>query len=88
MLRDCIWKGKRLSCSAIFSMQPTDQGMCCTFNKEKADEMFKASRYRDQITKLTDQDKMKSRYDSRVPDWYGEIKLIFPYKFFKLCLFI
>ena len=73
MLRDCMWKGKRLSCSAIFSMQPTDQGMCCTFNKQKADEMFKASRYQEQITKLTDQDKKKSRYDSKIPDWYAGV---------------
>ena len=67
-MKDCIWKGKRLKCSAIFSMQPTDQGMCCTFNKEKADEMFKPSPYQEQITRLTDQDKKNSRFDAKVPD--------------------
>ena len=71
MLKDCIWKGKRLSCSAIFSMHPTDQGMCCSFNKQKADEMFRASRYRDEIIRLTDQDKRKSRDHSTIPDWYA-----------------
>ena len=71
MLKDCIWKGERLNCSAIFSMQPTDQGMCCSFNKQKADEMFRASRYRDEIIRLTDQDKRKSRDHSTIPDWYA-----------------
>ena len=70
MLKDCVWKGKRLSCSAIFSMQPTDQGMCCSFNKQKADEMFRASRYQDEILRLTEQDKRNSRDDSRLPEWY------------------
>ena len=69
MIRDCIWKGKRLSCSAIFTKQPTDQGMCCSFNKERADEMFKESRYREQIEKLSDQDKTLSAEDSALPDW-------------------
>ena len=69
MMRDCIWKGKRLSCAAIFSMQPTDQGMCCTFNKERADEMFKASSYQERITQLTAQDKKNSRFGSKVPEW-------------------
>ena len=69
MMRDCIWKGKRLSCSAIFSMQPTDQGMCCTFNKERADEMFKDNHFQEQLTRLTTQDKENSRYDSEIPGW-------------------
>ena len=69
MLRDCIWKGRRISCAAIFSMQPTDQGMCCTFNKDKADEMFRENSFRDQIVRLTGQDKDNSRYGSKVPEW-------------------
>ena len=38
MLKDCRWKGRRVSCSAIFTMYPTDRGMCCSFNKPKADD--------------------------------------------------
>lgn len=53
-------------------MQPTDQGMCCSFNKQKADEMFRANRYQEEIIRLTEQDKRKSRDDSTVPDWYGK----------------
>ena len=70
MIKDCIWKGRRLSCSAIFSKQPTDRGMCCSFNKEKADEMFKESLYMEQIKMLTGQDNTHSAEDSTVPEWY------------------
>ena len=69
MTKNCMWKGRKLSCSAIFAMQPTDEGMCCSFNKEKAEEMFRESRYQEQIVRLTDQDKKKSREDSTVPQW-------------------
>ena len=34
MIKRCIWKGVRVSCSSIFSMYPTDRGMCCSFNKQ------------------------------------------------------
>ena len=74
MIKDCIWKGRRLSCSAIFTMQPTDQGMCCSFNKEKADEMLRTSRYQRQLIRLTEQDK-KNSVGSREPDWQAQIIL-------------
>ena len=51
-------------------MHPTDRGMCCSFNKQKADEMFKESRYQENIVKLTEQDKKFSFEDSKVPDWW------------------
>ena len=76
MIKDCIWKGQRLSCSAIFTMQPTDQGMCCSFNKEKADEMFQTSPYQAQLLRLTDQDKTNSRDDSRLPEWQAQIIIL------------
>ena len=46
MLKKCIWKGEAMPCSELFKTFPTDQGMCCTFNMKKADEMFKDSQYR------------------------------------------
>ena len=69
MIKDCFWKGKRLSCSAIFSMHPTDRGVCCSFNKEKAQKLLRPSRYRDQIERLTEHDKTMSSEDSSVPEW-------------------
>ena len=69
MIKRCIWKGQRVNCSSIFSMHPTNRGMCCTFNKQKADEMFRANRYQKQLTKLTEQDKGNSLEDSTIPEW-------------------
>ena len=73
MIKGCVWKGQRLNCSSIFSMYPTDRGMCCTFNKQKANEMFKKSRYEEQIERLTEQDKSMSFEDSSFPTWLAII---------------
>ena len=69
MIKKCIWKGERVSCSAIFTTHPTDHGMCCSFNKEKADKLFKESRYRDQMIRLNNYDKMNSLEESSIPEW-------------------
>ena len=69
MLKKCQWKGRTVSCSAIFSKQPTDRGMCCSFNKEKADRMYRESPYREQIDRLSNQDKAKSSEQSSLPEW-------------------
>ena len=69
MIKNCVWKGKVLNCSSIFSMHPTDRGMCCTFNKQKANDMFKYSRYQKQLVKLNSQDKRLSFEDSTFPTW-------------------
>ena len=73
MIKDCIWKGRRLSCSGIVTMQPTDQGMCCSFNKERADRMLQQSRYQEQLLRLREQDKTHSRDDSELPDGQAQI---------------
>ena len=44
MLKRCYWKGVKMSCSAIFKTQPTDRGMCCSFNMEVAEKVYKESR--------------------------------------------
>ena len=85
MIKSCVWKGRNLSCASIFSMYPTDRGMCCTFNKQRADEMFQASRYQDEVTKLNSQDKESSFEDSAVPPWL--VKFFMYEKFYDLiCL--
>ena len=45
LLKMCVWKGVRIPCSAIFKKVPTDSGMCCAFNKEKAEKIFVESKY-------------------------------------------
>ena len=64
-----MWRGKPISCAAIFKMQPTDQGMCCSFNKAKAEEMYLEGRYRDHVIKMTDQDAKQARTGSKLPEW-------------------
>ena len=56
-------------------MQPSDQGMCCSFNKEKADEMIRTGRYQEQLIRLTDQDHKKSD-GSKVPHWEAQIIIL------------
>ena len=60
MIKKCLWRGQPVSCAAIFRMQPTDRGMCCSFNKEKAEDMFKESRYQEHVMKMNEQDETMS----------------------------
>ena len=46
MIKYCEWKGRTIPCSAIFKTTPTDRGMCCTFNLQAAEKMFKDEEYR------------------------------------------
>ena len=80
MIKKCLWKNKRVSCSAIFSMHPTDRGMCCSFNKQKADMMFRESRYQEQMVRMNDLDKTNSFEDSGVPDWQVQFSSVFFHK--------
>ena len=79
MIKKCLWKGQRLNCSSIFKMHPTDRGMCCAFNKQKADEMFKVNRYQEQIMYLTEQDRNKSYENADVPSWWVFVLIIYVY---------
>ena len=62
MLKGCFWKGVEVPCSKVFQTFPTDQGMCCTFNIEKADEMFKMGKYTKMVNKMQNRDQSLS-YD-------------------------
>ena len=41
MILMCMWKGKKMNCSDIFTIRKTDNGFCCSFNSLKTSEMFK-----------------------------------------------
>ena len=56
MLKSCIWKGQEFPCKLLFQNVPTDQGMCCSFNMKKAEEMFKESQYQKLIQKMQSED--------------------------------
>ena len=40
MLLMCLWKGKPIDCSEIFSIHKTDDGFCCSFNALKITDQF------------------------------------------------
>ena len=70
VLKYCEWKGKPISCAAIFSPHPTDHGMCCSFNMKKAEEIFQKGPYPDIISSLQNSDNAASFTDSSAPTWY------------------
>jgi len=72
LLRYCEWKGIPISCSAIFTTFPTDQGMCCSFNMKAADEIYVKSAYRDMLQSMQTSDKKASFLPSTVPTYYAE----------------
>ena len=55
IIKKCYWKGEEMHCPSIFKTLPTDRGMCCVFNMNKAEEIFQESIYAKLIQ--TNQDK-------------------------------
>jgi hypothetical protein len=60
ILRYCEWKGITISCSAIFTPHPTDQGMCCAFNMKAAEDIYIKTKYTNMITTMQNRDRMAS----------------------------
>ena len=79
MIKSCSWKGQMMSCAALFSTMPTDKGMCCTFNKDKAEAMLKEGVYSEQVTKMQETDKNGAFGDTKMPEWYSENNEPIPY---------
>ena len=69
-LKKCFWKEKPISCVAIFNQRPTDQGMCCSFNMEKADQILKKSRYTETISEMQYNDAESAFETKHPPRWY------------------
>ena len=57
MLKACVWKGIKVPCSAIFKTMPTDRGMCCTFNLEAANILFRKGEFLRNVEKMQKRDK-------------------------------
>ena len=95
-----MYRGAELPCSELFTTFPTDQGMCCTFNVRKADEMFKTSEYQKMVDFMQTRDKNMSfidpkltngKYLSVLPIFFPIIVLFFDHRrliFFFLNLFL
>ena len=74
VIKRCYWKDKLINCSSIFRTRPTDRGMCCSFNMEKAEEIFKHSQYGDMISNMQLQDLSYSFEGDQPPEWFVENK--------------
>ena len=70
MLKRCFWKGKQVNCTSIFKTRPTDRGMCCSFNMNAAEEVFRKSNYGDMINRMQRQDLNLSFESEKLPEWY------------------
>ena len=71
-LKRCFWKERQISCNAIFNQRPTDQGLCCSFNMKKADQILKASRYTEAISESQSRDAESAFEPDALPLWYKE----------------
>ena len=71
-IKKCYWKDKLVSCNAIFQKRPTDQGMCCSFNMEKADNIFQESKYKDAIVIRQREDEINGFETGELPKWFQE----------------
>lgn len=49
-----------MKCSDLFKMTPTDEGMCCSFNMQAAEEIYIRSAYTDIIANLQNKTSGKS----------------------------
>jgi len=70
-LKYCSWKGIPIECAAIFTTFPTDSGVCCAFNLQSAEDIFRDQRYTNLVTSLQTHDKNYSVSDPTLPDWYS-----------------
>ena len=69
-IKRCYWKEKPIACSAIFRKQPTDRGMCCSFNREKAEDLLKQNEYTKIISARQKYDAEHSFESSEKPQWF------------------
>jgi len=69
-IKNCKWKGIPIPCASIFTMVPTDQGLCCAFNVAEANAMYADSLFSKTLQTLQANDKNSSFESSILPDWY------------------
>jgi hypothetical protein len=74
ILKTCIWKGKQLPCSSIFTKVATDEGLCCAFNSELADKILNETAYSNLITDLQKKDSSYAFANNSKTNWYSEEK--------------
>jgi hypothetical protein len=73
-VKKCQWKGIELPCSSIFSRSITDQGICCSFNKLLADQIYTDNAYSRLVIELEQKEKNDSLESIKLPSWFTESK--------------
>ena len=67
-IKRCKWKGIDVNCSLIFMTNPTDRGMCCTFNALAAEKIYRDSQFSRSVAHLQKQNVFDSfEYPSSMP---------------------
>ena len=67
-IKRCKWKGVDVNCSLIFMTNPTDRGMCCTFNALAAEKIYRDSQFSRSVAHLQKQNVFDSfEYPSSMP---------------------
>ena len=54
-----------MKCSAVFKTNPTDRGMCCTFNALAAEKLYKDSKFSRSVSKMQKQN-IKDSFEAPV----------------------
>merc|ERR1719350_2591913 len=72
-IKRCKWKGLEVNCSAIFKTNPTDRGMCCTFNALAAEEIYRESKFSKSVADLQ-RENLKDSFEAPAiqPERWGE----------------
>ena len=70
LIKRCLWKGVIIPCASIFQKFPTDRGMCCTFNRAAAEDIFVASQYTKIMDDLQTSDSKISFQNTSLPQWF------------------
>ena len=60
VIKQCLWKGDPINCSSVFTLTPTDRGMCCRFDLRPPQQIFQASRFTTAMERLQVQDRAKA----------------------------
>ena len=50
----------QVNCSVIFKTNPTDRGMCCTFNALAAEKIYRESKFSESVSELQKQNVLDS----------------------------
>ena len=64
VIKQCLWKGEEIDCSQVFTLTPTDKGMCCRFDLKKPKNIFTENMFTKTMENLQNQDKANA-FDKR-----------------------